>query len=86
MWWKRRPNGGSGFPRRPVDAKLQRNLIVLAVLLSLIYPLWGLSVLVVIALDHLVIRRVTRLRRLFGMRDRDRDRPSGPTPEPSLAG
>jgi uncharacterized iron-regulated membrane protein len=70
MWWKRRPRGGTGFPRRPVDAKLQRNVAIIAVVLALFFPLWGLSVLAVLAFDRFVIRRITPLRRAFGMRDR----------------
>jgi uncharacterized iron-regulated membrane protein len=70
MWWKRRPRGGTGFPRRPVDAKLQRNVAIIAVVLALFFPLWGLSVLAVLAFDRFVIRRITPLRRTFGMRDR----------------
>jgi uncharacterized iron-regulated membrane protein len=67
MFAKRR-RGGTGFPRRPVDARLQRGMIVVAVLLALIYPLWGLSALVVLVLDKYVIRKVPPLRRAFGMR------------------
>lgn len=68
MFWKRR-RGGTGFPRRPVDARLQRGMIIIAVLLALLYPLWGLSVLVVLLLDTYVIRRIAPLRRAFGMKD-----------------
>ncbi len=74
MWWKRRRTG-LGFPRRPVDARISRAMIVVAVVLAVIYPLWGLSVLVVLGLDHLVIRRVGPLRRTFGMVD-----PAPPAP------
>jgi uncharacterized iron-regulated membrane protein len=68
MFTKRR-RGGTGFPRRPVDARLQRGMIVVAVLLALVYPLWGASALVVLVLDKYVIRKVAPLRRAFGMRD-----------------
>jgi uncharacterized iron-regulated membrane protein len=34
---------------------------------ALIYPLWGLSALIVIALDRFVIRRIPRLRNTFGL-------------------
>lgn len=65
MWWKRRRTG-LGFPRRPVDVGLQRVMIVTAVVLSVIYPIWGLSVVVVLLIDTFVIRRVPALRRTFG--------------------
>jgi uncharacterized iron-regulated membrane protein len=76
MWWKRRPTGTAGFPRRPVKSHLERNVAIIAVVLALLYPLWGLSVLLILAIDHLVVRRLSPLRQLFGMRDR----PSPPAP------
>jgi uncharacterized iron-regulated membrane protein len=39
---------------------------VTAVVLSVIYPIWGLSVVVVLLIDTFVIRRVPALRRTFG--------------------
>lgn len=36
-------------------------------MVALIYPLWGVSVLVVVTLDRLVIRRMGQLRSAFGM-------------------
>ena len=69
MWWKRRRTG-LGFPRRPFDSKLQRVMLVTAVLLAIIYPVWGVSVLLVLFLDKFVVRKVPPLRRAFGMPDR----------------
>lgn len=77
MFAKRR-RSGTGFPRRPVDAKLQRGMIVIAVILAVIYPLWGLSVLAILLLDTFVIRKIPSLRRAFGMKD--------PTPPPGSGG
>jgi uncharacterized iron-regulated membrane protein len=68
MWWKRRPHGKAGLPRRPVDASLQRGLIIIAVVLGVLFPLVGVSMIAVVLLDRFVIRRVPRLRRAFGMR------------------
>jgi uncharacterized iron-regulated membrane protein len=68
MWWKRRRTG-LGFPRRPIDASLQRVMIVIAVVLALLYPLWGLSVIALLLLDKFVVRKVPPLRRAFGMKD-----------------
>lgn len=75
MWWKRRRTG-LGFPRRPFDARLQRGMLVIAVVLAVVYPLWGLSVVAILLLDKFVIRRVPPLRRTFGMKDT-------PTPTPT---
>ena len=68
MFWKRR-RSGTGFPRRPFDARLQRGMIIIAVVLAVIYPLWGLSVLAILVLDKFVVRRIPPLRRAFGMKD-----------------
>lgn len=66
MFWKRRRRGTSGFPRRPADPRLTTKLVVAAVVLGVIYPEWGVSALIVLGLDRFVIRRVPRLRSLFG--------------------
>ncbi len=68
MFWKRRRTG-TGFPRRPIDARLQRGMIIIAVVLAFIYPLWGLSALVILLLDKYVVRKIGPLRRAFGMKD-----------------
>ncbi len=69
MWWKRRPQGKAGIPRRPMDVRLQRGLIVLLVIWGIIYPLAGVSMIIVLAIDKFIIRKVPKLRRTFGMRD-----------------
>jgi uncharacterized iron-regulated membrane protein len=68
MWWKRRPRGGAGLPRRPDDVRTPRGLWAAGGVLGLIYPLWGLSALAALAFDRWVIRRFGPTRRLFGMR------------------
>jgi uncharacterized iron-regulated membrane protein len=68
MWNKRRRRGTLGLPRRPADVRIQRILGITAVILAVIYPLWGLSLVLVVLLDRYVVRRVPRLRAAFGMR------------------
>lgn len=68
MWWKRRPKGKAGLPRRPNDVALPRSLKVVAVGMGVVYPLWAVSALAALGLDRYVIRRVGRLRTAFGMR------------------
>ena len=48
--------------------RLQRVVGVTALVLAVIYPLWGLSLLVVLGLDRLLIRRQRHLRAAFGQR------------------
>ncbi len=67
MWWIRRPHGGSGLPKRPMNPRLPAAMAVIGVVVAVVYPLWGVSALLVVALDRFVIRRARRLRRLFGL-------------------
>ncbi|MFN8018041.1 MAG: PepSY domain-containing protein [Acidimicrobiales bacterium] len=66
MFWRRRRPGTLGLPRRPVDVKLERAALVVAVAIGIIYPLWGLTALVIFGIDRFVIRKVAPLRRTFG--------------------
>lgn len=68
MWNKRRRRGTLGIPRRPVDVRVQRALGITAVVLAVIYPLWGVTLAAVLLFDRYVIRRFPRLRVAFGMR------------------
>ena len=67
MYVKRR-RSGLGLPRRPRDLRLANGLLVLMVITGVIFPLWGLSALVVLAIDRFVIRTVPWLRTTFGQR------------------
>jgi uncharacterized iron-regulated membrane protein len=65
---KRRRSGTLGLPRRPVNVRIQRILGITALVLAVVYPLWGLTLVAVLLVDRYVIRRVPRLRYAFGMR------------------
>ncbi len=67
MWWIRRPQGRPGLPKRPESPRLPWTLTLFGLVLGVVYPLWGASVLLVVILDRLVIHRVRRLRSAFGM-------------------
>ena len=66
MYWKRRRPGSAGLPRRPVDVKLSRRLVWIALAIGIIYPQWAVSALIILAVDRFVVRRVRPLRRAFG--------------------
>ena len=68
MYWKRRPRGSLGFPRRPYDAGMVRGAVVIAAVLGVLFPLFGASMLVVWVVDHFLVRRAPQLRAIFGMR------------------
>jgi uncharacterized iron-regulated membrane protein len=61
MWWKRRPSGSLGAPRGRMPLCGTPLLLVGLVALGIFLPFFGLSVLVVLLLDQLVIRRVPAL-------------------------
>lgn len=68
MYTRRRRPGSAGLPRRPRDVRIATRLLVIAGVLAVVFPLWGLSLLAVLAFDRFVIRRIGAMRRLFGQR------------------
>jgi len=60
MWWKRRPSGALGVPEVPADWRIPRTLLAMAIAAGLFFPLVGLSMLVLAAMElavHLARRR-----------------------------
>ncbi|CAN7296722.1 PepSY-associated TM helix domain-containing protein [Aminobacter sp. LjRoot7] len=51
MWWKRRPIGSLGVPPLPEDTRVFRGLIAILAIGGIAFPLVGLSLLVMLALD-----------------------------------
>ena len=56
MWWKRRPRGSLGAPPLPDDPRLVRGLLAVMVAAGIAFPLTGLSLLVALALDRLLLQ------------------------------
>ncbi|MBD8685377.1 MULTISPECIES: PepSY-associated TM helix domain-containing protein [unclassified Rhizobium] len=54
MWWKRRPQGSLGIPPMPQNKRVLRGLLALLAIGGIIFPLVGLSLLVMLALDFIV--------------------------------
>lgn len=67
MFWKRRPKGTLGTPRRPLDPRIPRQALIVAMILGVLYPMLGVSIVVVAVLDLVVVRNIGPLRRAFGM-------------------
>lgn len=65
MWWKRRPEnaGRLAAPPRPVNAPSWKGAAVLMVIIGAALPLGGATLLGVLALDWLIIRRIPTLKR-----------------------
>lgn len=56
MWWKRRPAGSLGVPPLPSDRGVFRGLIAILAIGGIAFPLVGISLLVMLALDWLGTR------------------------------
>ena len=51
MWWKRRPRGSLGVPPLPADRRALRGVVAILAVGGIVFPLVGLSLLVVLATD-----------------------------------
>ncbi|MEV6412554.1 PepSY domain-containing protein [Kribbella sp. NPDC051718] len=71
MWWRRRPKaaGAVGAPRGRLPLKATPVLAVLVVALALFLPMFGITLVLALLLDQLVIRRTPRLRAWFNTTD-----------------
>ncbi|WP_166418399.1 PepSY-associated TM helix domain-containing protein [Cochlodiniinecator piscidefendens] len=56
-WWMRRPAGSIGVPTTP-DAKLSAGVIIAIVVMMVLLPLMGLSLIVALCLDWLLFKRI----------------------------
>lgn len=66
MWWKRRPRGRAGAPARATDRRTAYGVMAIMAVLGLLFPLAGLTMIVVLLVDWLVLRRIPKLARVFG--------------------
>ncbi|WP_051215502.1 PepSY-associated TM helix domain-containing protein [Granulicoccus phenolivorans] len=67
MWWTRRGTAsGVAAPRARLPILGSRILLVALVALGIFLPMFGLSLIVILALDQLLIRRVPALAKFFG--------------------
>ena len=69
MWWMRRPKGAAlrvFAPKSPDDLPHWRGAMILMLFLSLAFPLVGITLLTVLALDYLIVKRIPVLKRALG--------------------
>jgi uncharacterized iron-regulated membrane protein len=70
MWWRRRPSGsGISAPRRRLPIRSTWWVLLLLVALGLFLPAFGVSLLLVLLADWLLLRRIPRLRSTFAVTD-----------------
>lgn len=66
MWWKRRPSGKVGLPARPTRRVPSKAILAVGVVSALVYPAFGVSLVLVLAVDALVGRLRGRPRAAAG--------------------
>ncbi|NTE86017.1 PepSY-associated TM helix domain-containing protein [Agrobacterium rubi] len=59
MWWKRRPKGSLGVPPLPHEKRVLRGLIAVLAIGGVIFPLVGVSLLVMLVLD-LIVQKLSK--------------------------
>lgn len=68
MWWRRRPSGsGVGAPRGRLPLRTKPLLLTATILLGVFLPAFGVSLLLVLAVDHLLVRRVPAFSAFFNV-------------------
>lgn len=63
MWWKRRPKGRLGVPPMPEDQPLWKTAVIIISIMGVIFPLLGISLILIFLIDHLVIQKIAPIRR-----------------------
>jgi uncharacterized iron-regulated membrane protein len=69
MWWRRRPAGALGAPPAPPGIRrgVPWTLVAAVLLLALVLPLFGASLLLVLAIERTVLRGWPAVRRWLGL-------------------
>jgi len=66
MWWNRRPARTLGAPQPPSDPKIRKTIVVMLLLLGVLLPFVGGSLLIVLIFDLLIFRRLPGSRSSIG--------------------
>jgi uncharacterized iron-regulated membrane protein len=68
LWWRRRPADTLGAPPARPRPRVAAGFVALLILLGLALPLFGVSMLLVLLVERLVLRDWTAARRWLGLR------------------
>ncbi len=66
MWRKRRPKG-IGSPRKEPDRRISLGVVVIMAVLGFLFPLVGLSMVILLVLEFFLLRRVPPVARALGL-------------------
>ena len=58
MWWQRRPKGALGVPKAPRDLAIPRGIFVITIILGILFPLVGASLIILFVLDRFVFIKI----------------------------
>ncbi|MFJ7684599.1 PepSY-associated TM helix domain-containing protein [Peribacillus butanolivorans] len=64
LWWKRKPKKGLGAPKAP-HIKNMQSFLILLIGLGILFPLVGLSLIVVWLIDWLIIKRISVVKKFM---------------------
>lgn len=66
MWWRRRPAKVLGAPPMPANFPLWKTAVAIIIVMGALFPLVGISLVVVLTLDYIVLSRIPRLKQALG--------------------
>lgn len=64
LWWKRKPTHSLGAPKA-ISIKKMKFFLLLMIALGILFPLVGLSLIIVFLIDWLIIKRISKVRMFF---------------------
>ena len=68
IWWKRKDPRVLGAPKPGIPPRFSRGLLTIVIALGLYLPLFGASLLAILVLEQLVLRRIPGVRDWLGLR------------------
>ncbi len=66
MWWRRRPERRLGAPPLPENFPLWKTAVAIIVVLGILFPLVGLSLIIVLLVDRFILSRSPKLKEILG--------------------
>lgn len=65
MWWQRRPAKRLGAPPMPENFPLWKTAVAVIAVMSILFPLVGVSLICALLFDYLIIQRISTLKRFL---------------------
>ena len=65
MWWQRRPSNRLGAPPMPANFPLWKTAVVIIFVMSILFPLVGISLIAILIFEYTILHRVPSIKRLL---------------------